>query len=443
MDTQQQEVPPILEGAWRKFSEFDAVSVKHTASYVRLRQWIAVFGVLATLFAIISGNYAQYLSPLTAFILKLLLVISPITASVIAAYTNKFFATGDWLILRAGAEETLKNIYYFRTILQNNPKRRDWLEGKLSDGQRSVYRGMNGELVIAPYNGPLPPASRFDPKYPSSDPGFHDLTGEEYFNFRLENELNWHVKKVNQKQKERIRLQVLILLSGAAGAILAALGAGFAIWVALTASLTTTFLGWQELKNLDLIVRNYSKVILELSIIADHWKNLTPAEQTQSEFYKMVNFTEDMLWSRNVEYIKAMQEALKDSGLKEEASMINRIIDEQVAADHQFKQNMEDAVVGQTKTTLEDSVESLSNEFEKSLGSLADEASSDLVQAELAAMKDAVHNMVENMMQKVGLTNSLQSISDQYQGVDISGNTPKTVLNDLLSRYPKTNDVKG
>ncbi|NJN80736.1 MAG: SLATT domain-containing protein, partial [Anaerolineales bacterium] len=268
-------------------------------------------------------------------------------ASLLAAFANKFFSTGDWLIARAGAEETLKDIYMYRTILQDNPNRRAWLEKRLNRIQRSVYRGMNGELVMEAYKGEVPPPPRFDGKIPANDSGFHDLNGDEYYKFRLENELNWHIKKVNQKQKERTRLQLLILGSGAAGAILAALGGAFTLWVALAASLTTTLLGWQELKNLDLVVRNYSKVIMELSIISDHWKNLEAEERTRSEFYKMVNSAEDILWSRNVEYIKAMQEALKDSSLDEEASLINRVIQEQRDADRRFKKSMEDAVVGQ------------------------------------------------------------------------------------------------
>ncbi|MBK9210166.1 MAG: hypothetical protein IPL71_18470 [Anaerolineales bacterium] len=92
----------------------------------------------------------------------------------------------------------------------------------------------------------------------------------------------------------------------------AALGSGFTLWVALAASLTTTLIGWQELRNLDLVVRNYSKLIMELDILASHWLNLEEDERTQTEFYKMVNGTEEILWSQNVEYIKSMQEALKE-----------------------------------------------------------------------------------------------------------------------------------
>ncbi|HRJ75907.1 MAG TPA: hypothetical protein PLX90_07915, partial [Anaerolineales bacterium] len=102
---------PILEVAWRKFAQYDATSVKRTAAYTRLRQWIAIFGLLATLFAILTTIYPESFSEIGEFILKILLISSPIIASLLAAFANKFFATGDWLISRAGAEETLKDIY--------------------------------------------------------------------------------------------------------------------------------------------------------------------------------------------------------------------------------------------------------------------------------------------------------------------------------------------
>lgn len=443
METNQQRIPPILESAWRKYGQFDVASSKRTQIFNRLRLWIAIFGVLATLFAILTSLYPEGFPEIGRVVLKIFLISSPIIASFLAAFTSKFFSSGDWLITRAGAEEALRDIYLFRTILQNDPARHTWLEHRIGEIQRSVFLGMNGELVLEPYKGALPPPPRFDPKYPNSDPGFNDLTGEEYYNHRLMSELNWHIRKVNQLQRRRIRLQLMILLAGAAGAFLAALGGAFSIWVALTASITATLLGWQELKNLDVIVRNYSKVILELTIISDHWKNLESETRTQSEFYAMVQSTEDILWSRNVEYIKAMQEALKESNLDEEASLINRVIQEQRDTDRRNKRAREDALVGQTTQTLDEASETITTTFTESLGSLAEEASSDVVQAELAAMKEAMHEMAEVLSSKLGLSSKLDRIKEEFSDVEINADTPMSVVNDLLSRYPKTDEVKG
>lgn len=441
MENQSQQVTPILEIAWKKFGQFDVVSGKRSAAYLNLRKWIALFGVLATLFAILTALYPQNFFAIGGIVLKVLLIASPLLASLLAAYANKFYASGDWLITRAGSEEILKEIYIYRTILQGEKTRRAWLETKLQEIQKSVYRGMNGELVMDSYEGVVPPAPRF--QNPNSDPGFSDLNGDEYFKYRLEDQLNWHIKKITKKQKERIRLQIWILAFGATGALLAAFGGGFTLWVALAASLTTTFIGWQELSNLDVVVRNYSKVRLELSITADHWKNLEPEERTQSEFFKMARSTEDILWSRNMEYIKAMQEALKESSLDEEASLVNRVIQEQRESDRRFRQALADEVVDYAKTDMQETEERLHDQFKEALGSLAEEASSELVQAELASMRDAIQTAANRLAERFGISSSLKAIKEEFAGVEIGRNTPPRVLNDMISRYPKTTSAKG
>jgi len=226
--------------------------------------------------------------------------------------------------------------------------------------------------------------------------------------------------------------------------LLAAWGPPIALWVALSAAFTSAFIGWQELRSLDSVVRNYSKVIMELNILFDHWKNLEGEEQNQTEFYKTVRSTEDILWGQNVEYIKSMQEALRDSDLEEEASLINRVIKEQRDSDNRFKAEMADAIGDYTRESMLDSEKTLTETFKSALGTLSEEASSDLVQAELAAMQNAIQDAAENIAERIGgFSSSLKAIQAEFDGVEIGSNTPMSVLNDLLSRYPKTTDAKG
>lgn len=443
METQPQSVAPILEVAWRRFAQLDVISVRRSKTHLRLRRWVAALGILTTLFAILSQLYAENISPLAGWILRFLFIATPIIASILAAYVSQVYSTGDWLITRAGAEEILKEIYAYRTILQKTPTRRAWLEKRLEEIQRSVFRGMNGELLFEPFVGVLPPTSRFNPSYPNSDPGFNDLTGDEYFKYRLENELGWHTREINKRQKERMRLKLYILIAGGLGALFAALGQPLTMWVALAAAFSAAFIGWQELRSLDSVVRNYSKVVLELNITSDHWKNLESDERNQTEFFKTVRSTESILWSQNVEYIKAMQEALRDSDLEEEASLINRVIKEQRESDQRFKNTIADTVVDFTQESMLASEEKLIETYKATLGSLAEEASSELVQAELAAMRDTVHEIAENITARLGFSSSLKSIEEDFDGVEIGSNTPMSVLNDIISRYPKTTDIKG
>jgi len=437
---------PILQIAWARFSELDANSLARNKAHLGKRRWIAAFGVLATLFAILSQMFPQGegsgIDVIAGWILRVLLVLSPLIGSAMAAFTKTFYSNGDWLIMRAGAEEVLKEIYFFRTVLQKRKDRRAYLEKRLTEIQRQLYKAMGGELVLKPYNGSVP--SNYYPDDPTSDPGFEDLSGDDYFRYRVENQLAWHRKEVQEYQAERIKMQIYILIAGAAGAFLAALGGGFTIWVALTASLTAAFLGWQELRNIDQVVKNYSKVVVELSVVYDHWLNLEPEERSDNEFYRMVKSTEEVLWAQNMEYIKSQQEALKDADLEEEASLVNRVIKESADSAKRTRKAMEDAIVDYTRDVLEETEEGVEETIKATLGSLAEEASSELVQQELEAMSKAIVEMAGNAIERASsLTSSLADIAKEFAHIDIGRDTSKEELNAILARYPKTSEVKG
>lgn len=445
METQPQQVPSILITAWTRYAQFNDASLKRSKAYLQMRRWIIVTGILAVMFAILVETYPANFPILGSFILKVFLIASPILGSILASVTSKKFSNGDWLISRAGAEEILKEIYMFRTILQNTPDRKVWLEKRMIEIQRQVYRGMGGEFILKPYQGQIPPY--YQQGNPNSDHGFDNISGDEYYKYRLEDQLTWHVRKINQRESERTRLLWLIYLAAGASAFLVALDGAvegpFSLWVAFTASLTAGFLAWQELRNMDEVIRNYSKVIMELTIVYDHWSNLEQEERTTMEFNKMVKSTEDVLWGQNVEYIKSMQEALSDESLEREASLINRVIKESVDSDQRLKKSIEDAVVEQTHQNMLASEEALTETFKSALGSLAEEASSELVQAELASMQNAVQDVAQKIVERIGLSSSLESIHAEFEGVDIGRDTPMSVLNNLMSRYPKTTDAKG
>jgi hypothetical protein len=442
MEENTQQAIPILATAWTRYAQFNGASLKRSKAYLRMRRWIIIMGILATMFAILVETTP---AGMVNFIFKLFLIVTPILGSILASVTSKKFSNGDWLISRAGAEEILKEIYMFRTILQKNIKRREWLEKRMVEIQRQVYRGMGGEFILKPYQGQVPPD--YDPENPNSDPGFQDLSGDEYFRYRLEDQLAWHIKKINEYESERTRLLWFIYSAAGASAILVAVDGAvegpFSLWVAFTAALTAGFLAWQELRNMDEIIRNYSKVIMELTISYDHWSNLEQEERTTVEFNKMVKATEDVLWGQNVEYIKSMQEALADDSLEREASLVNRVIKEAVETDQRFKKALEDSLVDAATESMGIAEEKLTKTFQETLGTLAEEASSELVQAELAAMGQAISDGLQAIAQATGVADKLKEIADEFAGVEIGSDTPTSVLNDLMSRYPKSGEVKG
>src|SRR5687767_15945382 len=94
---------PILDVAWKRAAILDDMSKRRSAAHHRIRRWIAILGVLATLMAIliqVLTDFAETLpySAVASVIVKGLFIATPAVASGLAAFATKKYSNGDWLI---------------------------------------------------------------------------------------------------------------------------------------------------------------------------------------------------------------------------------------------------------------------------------------------------------------------------------------------------------
>ena len=443
METQAPKPAPILEIAWLRHANLDLAAVKRTQAFYNIRKLIIMLGVLATLFAILTQQFfPDPGASLVGLVIKILFVATPVLASIFAAFAAKFYSNGAWLIYRAAAEEIKKEIYFYRTILPKDKSRRDHLERRLAEIQRKLFRNLGGEFGFEGYKGKLP--SNYREGDPNSDPGFHDLTGDEYVKYRLKHQLDWHNNRINQRKLERRWMTIYVLAVGGIGAVLATWGGILAIWVAFTASVTAALIGWQELRKVDDTIKNYSKVVMELTILHDHWENLEPEERTAQEFDKMVRGCEHVLWAQNVEYVKSMQEALQEAEFEREASLIHQVIQESAESADRTKETVRETIITTTQEFLVETEQAITETAQEVMGTLAEEASSEIVQKELEALGDAVTETFENVIERAStFRESLTRVKENYADVELSKETPSEELNTILAQYPKTNEIKG
>ncbi len=305
----------VLQMAWERFAELDANADHSGDQHKRMGATVITLGVFATIVAVLIESFGDAVTPLVFEIMRVVLILIPIVGSTTLAFANKFQLGDKWLALRSGAEEVRKEIYLYRTVLQGNSERESWLSARLADIQRHVHETVSGDLVLKPYKGKLP--STYDPKDENSDPGYINLLPNDYIRFRLENQLNWHRKKVQQVDRNRTTFQVAVFVFSGIGVLLASLGREYfqlMIWVAVTSSLTAAFTAWMELRRMQIVVQNYSKVILELGIIRDHWFSMSGEHRTGDQFFKMVVATEQVLWTQHNKYISEMRQAVAQLG---------------------------------------------------------------------------------------------------------------------------------
>ena len=354
MSNQTPHIPPVLETAWKRFADYDNTAEYQQDQYYLLRRWVLYFSIIATFLAIFLDNIRAWFPDLPVAIINILqviLILVPITGSVIIAFLSKFQQGQKYLALRAGAEEILKELYLYRTVMKIRPNRNKWLNTRVANIQRQVHRSLGGEVVVKPYAG-----KHINPRYyPDSfdaDDGIADLDGDEYIRVRLESQLVWHIKKIQTHQKARMRFTVMILAFGGLGALFAGLDTiftGIVIWVALTTALSTAITNWQELLGVDVIIPNYSKVILELNILRDHWKMLTPQERTQGEFFKMVRSTEKVLWSQNVQFISAMKESMEEAEAEQE-----KIVEDAIEMSQEVAGRVQEQIIEEARRSMEE-----------------------------------------------------------------------------------------
>ncbi len=447
METETPNRTPILDIAWTRFAIFDAAAGRRTRAFYRIRKIILWMSVAATLFAIFTTIYPTNWPASVKLGLKFFFIATPIVASVIAAFATRFYSNGSWLVMRAGAEEIKKEIFLYRTI-RDKSNRDEVLESRLAAIQRQMYQNLNGEFSFEPYNGKIPPY--YDPNEPDEskrgDAGFHDLTGEEYFRFRLENQLDWHNRKINGYKKQRRWMVIYILGMGGLGAMIAAYGESLSIFVALTAAITTALIGWQELNNYDAVIGNYSRVVMELTLLYDRWKRLQPDARNGKEFEMMVDKCESVLWAQQREYTRMQQEVVQESQkeIQEKAKLAEDLLAKAQETTKAAEKEVREAVYDAASQAMDTGAEKMVEEFKATLGTLAEEASSELVQQELEAMRNAITDVVESVVgDRSSLFTSLAKIAEQFSNTDVGRDTTKEELNLILAEYPKTGEVKG
>ncbi len=291
-----------LETAWQHYAELESNASAAFKQYLSLRGWVIILSVVATLIAVIISLPDQELIISTLReILRAILILIPIIGALILAFANKLQQGQYWLVLSTGAEEIRREIYLYRTLLQHEEKRHQWLNERVTAIQRQVFENIAGNLVLKPYTGELPPNDSDNPQ--NNDPGFSDLLADDYLHYRLDTQLNHYSQQVEKLFTTRIRLRVGIFSLGGLSAFLPAFGVNLSIWVVFIISLGAALSIWQEVCRLDSLINSYNQVIVELKAIRDRWQSLSQEERNGNEFFKLVIATEKVLWSLHNQHI--------------------------------------------------------------------------------------------------------------------------------------------
>ena len=326
----------VLLQAWERFAVYDLNAQLQQKRFQRLQMTILVLGLVATVLALIKEAVVPSPVPGTAppsgiwGVVYYILLIIPITLTILITVSNRFKQGPKWLLLRSGAESIKRELYKYRSRAGEYkevvvvtpppppppgtepppppPTPEQVLAHKVEDITRRVMQTEVNTSSLRPYDGPIPP-----PMYGAAggDDGSSLLSPDQYVQVRLGDQLSYYRGKTVKLERQLERLQWAIYIIGGVGTLLAAIN--MQVWIALTTALAAalaTYLGYKQTEN-SLI--KYNQASTDLDSVKRWWTALPGEEQEKQENVDaLVEHTEKVLQSELDGWIQQMQDALEE-----------------------------------------------------------------------------------------------------------------------------------
>lgn len=321
-------VDSILPRAWQRFAVYSQNATRHQKIYRFLKSWPLILGVLATALVLLN----QFLSnpPVTApplpppfnqaliqpgdrweRLLHLLVVLTPILVTLLLAADRLFKAGNKWLLLRYYAEQIKKDIYSYRVLSAleqpqdtDLPDKAAELAARLGSISRRLMRTEANESALQSYHGPVPPA-----RYTAADDdGLRPLSPEEYVRIRINSQVGFYSAGANRLEKQLRPRQWLILIFGALGSLLAALGGAFQFWVPLSVALVSALTAYLEYQQVEQTIIKYNQAMIRLVNLTDWWVALSTREKADPlNIVRLVESAEQAMQSEHLGWVQQMQ----------------------------------------------------------------------------------------------------------------------------------------
>jgi hypothetical protein len=243
--------------------------------------------------------------------LRLVLIVVPIGVSVLIAVSNRFKPGKRWVLLRSAAESIKREIYRFRLRAlgyeQDNTREKKLSEA-IEDITRRLARTEANTTALAAYAGTIPPPNAASER----DDGLSQLSADQYVRMRLEDQLAFYRRKTVVYERQLRGLQIGVLVAGAVGTLLAALGGAAVIWIALSSAVVGAVMTFLSYRQVETTLVNYNQTATDLENILSWWTALEPLEQVQrANIEALATHTEDVLANELAGWTQRMTDALE------------------------------------------------------------------------------------------------------------------------------------
>ena len=315
-----------LADAWNRYDVLDQAAIRKQVLFKNWQRAILGLGIIATLLAIARSGSALPLRIKQLFpaqfasgfqtLTHVLIVLTPITISILVAANSRFRQGNKWILLRASAEAIKREIFRYRMragAYSNGQclqvSRESKLAAKLTD--------ISSALVQSEVNQTsLPAVVETDPKCLTF------LSPDDYLNERINDQTSYYVRKTASLSKRLQAVQVWIYIVGGAGTALAAFHGD--VWVALTTAIAAMLTTRLETDQVEHTLIQYNQALTGLRNIASWWKALSQWEKgRRRNIDLLVEQTETTFEGELAGWVQQMQSALDKLTEKAQAAADN------------------------------------------------------------------------------------------------------------------------
>jgi hypothetical protein len=216
---------PSLVSAWQTLVQYDLASKNQKRTHAGSRRAVVVMSFLTTLLAVFLTGMSDTLSAEWTQVLRVCLVLFPLTSAALMAYANEFTPPQKWFQYRATAETLRRQIYLYRAnggdyFDKSFARQQELLRQAIQQSSANniavhvdlpkQYRGTIDEAVIV--------------QTAKGGSGGHDanpfgpVSLDLYINARIKTQQYWYIHRCttdyqNLKQARRLGLMVTVCAS--------------------------------------------------------------------------------------------------------------------------------------------------------------------------------------------------------------------------------------
>lgn len=301
---------PALKAAWRQFATYDHLASRLRVTFTRLQASILLLGVMATLLALIYARVGTQG-------LHWAVIAVPILAAVLIAVAGRRALGQRWVMLRAAAEAIKAEIYRSRVLAaadisrtagqEDHVRRQKELAAQLYDIDARLMQTQASSGPLTPYDGPLPPQMYGAGR---DDDGLSPLDAKRYLQIRVADQLAYYHGKVRRLDRLRNVLQLLAIVAGATGAILAA--TGLEVWIGLTSGASAAALAYLGYLQIDNTVVTYNQVAAKLTALEREWQAGSRTQLDPAALRDLVTRGEAILTTELAGWVQQMSDTMEE-----------------------------------------------------------------------------------------------------------------------------------